>query len=47
TGVNADGQIIVTDAGLYNIVKSNEPSSHTLEIRISDPGFQIYTFTFG
>ena len=47
TGVNADGHIILADAGLYNIVNSNEPSSHTLEIRISDPGFQIYTFTFG
>ncbi|EGP93661.1 redoxin family protein [Nitrosarchaeum koreense] len=47
TDVNEDGKITVSGAGLYNIVNSNEPSSHILEIRISEPGFQMYTFTFG
>ncbi len=47
TGVNEDGHITVTGAGLYNIVNSNESSSHILEIRIDEPGFQMYTFTFG
>ncbi|MBS3921631.1 MAG: redoxin family protein [Nitrosarchaeum sp.] len=47
TDVNEDGKIIVSGAGLYNIVNSNESSSHILEIRISEPGFQMYTFTFG
>lgn len=47
TEVNEDGEITVSGAGLYNIVNSNESSSHILEIRISEPGFQMYTFTFG
>ena len=47
TDINKDGKIIVSGAGLYNIVNSNEPSSHILEIKINEPGFQMYTFTFG
>ncbi|MCV0411489.1 redoxin family protein [Nitrosarchaeum sp.] len=47
TDVNEEGKITVSEAGLYNIVNSNEPSSHILEIKINEPGFQIYTFTFG
>ncbi len=47
TDVNEEGKIIVLGAGLYNIVNSDEYSSHILEIRISEPGFQMYTFTFG
>jgi len=32
---------------LYNIINSHEPSSHILDIVVSEPGFEIYTFTFG
>jgi hypothetical protein len=32
---------------LYNIVTSEEAASHTLEIQVPEPGFEIYTFTFG
>jgi len=35
------------DDGLYNIVNSEEPASHLLKIDISEPGFEMYTFTFG
>ncbi len=41
------GKVITSEAGLYNIVNSESPSSHVLKIRISEPGFEIYTFTFG
>ncbi|MFQ5573909.1 MAG: thiol-disulfide isomerase, partial [Nitrosopumilaceae archaeon] len=41
------GKVIISDAGLYNIVNSEEPASHLLKIAISEPGFEIYTFTFG
>ena len=43
----SDGKIQVKDPGLYNIVTSDEAASHTLEILVSNPGFEIYTFTFG
>jgi thiol-disulfide isomerase/thioredoxin len=41
------GKLQTSGADLYNIINSKEPSSHTLEILVSNPGFEIYTFTFG
>ena len=41
------GEMILTEPGLYNIVRSEKASSHLLEIVINEPGFEIYTFTFG
>lgn len=41
------GKVKTAEDGLYNIVNSNEPSSHLLKINVSEPGFEIYTFTFG
>ncbi len=41
------GKLQTSGADLYNIINSEEASSHTLEIIVSDPGFEIYTFTFG
>ena len=41
------GKVKTSEAGLYNIVNSKEASSHLLKIDISEPGFEIYTFTFG
>jgi len=37
----------VTDAGLYNIIGSENSSTHLLEIKIDGKGFQFFTFTFG
>jgi hypothetical protein len=41
------GEMILTEPGLYNIVSSEKASSHLLEIIINEPGFEIYTLTFG
>lgn len=41
------GVVTTSEAGLYNIVNSESPASHILKITISEPGFEIYTFTFG
>src|SRR3990172_9525169 len=41
------GEIHIVEAGLYNIIKSDEATLHTLEIIVSNPGFEIYTLTFG
>ncbi len=41
------GEMIFTEPGLYNIVSSEKASSHLLEIIINEPGFEIYTLTFG
>lgn len=41
------GEIQTQEDGLYNIIKTKEASSHVLEIIITDPGFEVYTLTFG
>ncbi|NIP61778.1 MAG: redoxin domain-containing protein [Nitrosopumilaceae archaeon] len=43
----ANGIVNITEPDLYNIINSNEASTHTLEIMVNEPGFRIYTFTFG
>ena len=47
TDVDLESKIMVSASGLYNIISSKESSDHTLEIKINNPGFRIYTFTFG
>ena len=37
----------VSEPNLYNIINSDESSSHVLELKIKGKGFQIFTFTFG
>ena len=41
------GKITVIEPRLYNIISSKEAGTHLLELIISNPGFEIYTFTFG
>ncbi|GKS67464.1 hypothetical protein YTPLAS73_10110 [Nitrosarchaeum sp.] len=45
--VTPDGKVYVKNSDLYNIIDSDEADSHTLEIHVSDFGFEAYTFTFG
>lgn len=45
--VTGQNKILVEDSDLYNIISSDMGDSHLLEILVSDPGFEIYTFTFG
>lgn len=41
-----NGVVQVSENRLYNLVSSNAAGQHTLTI-IAQPGFEIYTFTFG
>ena len=43
----SSGKAILSASGLYNIVSSENANSHLLEIIVNEPGFEIYTFTFG
>ena len=45
--VDANGQVHTHYSGLYNIVKTNKSEQHTLEIVVNNPGFEMFTFTFG
>ena len=42
-----EGLATIDDHGLYNIVSSPGAEMRTLELRVSEPGFEIFTFTFG
>jgi thiol-disulfide isomerase/thioredoxin len=42
-----DSKVSTSESRLYNLVKTSEPSKHIIEIQVSKPGFEIYTFTFG
>jgi cytochrome c biogenesis protein CcdA/thiol-disulfide isomerase/thioredoxin len=46
--VDADGQGVVNEQRLYQLVRQNGPiTDHTFEIRFSEPGVEAYAFTFG
>ena len=42
-----DGILKVEESALYNIITSEEASTHELELQIKNPGVEIFTFTFG
>ena len=45
--VDLDGKTYTIEPKLYNVVNSDNAESHTLEIIVNSPEFEIYTFTFG
>lgn len=50
-GVRLDGDkaadVQVEDSRLYELIKSDVPGEHILELEIPEGGFEIFTFTFG
>jgi thiol-disulfide isomerase/thioredoxin len=45
--VTQNGKAMIDGATLYNLVRTEEPGPHILQISVKNPGFEIYTFTFG
>jgi hypothetical protein len=46
--INADGEGLVTDHRLYQLVRQSGPiMDHTFSIQFLDPDVQAYAFTFG
>ncbi|QMU53844.1 MAG: redoxin domain-containing protein [Nitrosopumilus sp.] len=45
--VQNHGVLHVEEPGLYNIVQTEASEDHTIEIFVDEPGFEIFTFTFG
>jgi thiol-disulfide isomerase/thioredoxin len=45
--VGTMGRLHTHHPGLYKIVTTDESNQHFLEILVKDPGFEIFTFTFG
>ncbi len=42
-----ESSVMISEDGLYNLITSEEASSHLLQIDVKNTGFEIYTFTFG
>ena len=49
TGIDLsqDSKVMITEPRLYNIVNSRVTESHELVIKVNNPEFEIFTFTFG
>ena len=49
TGIDLsqDSKVMITEPRLYNIVNSSVTESHELVIKVNNPEFEIFTFTFG
>jgi thiol-disulfide isomerase/thioredoxin len=45
--ISFGNKIDVSNAGMYNIISTQNSISHTMEILIEGEGFQAFTFTFG
>ena len=45
--ISFGNRIDVSNAGMYNIISTQNSISHTMEILIEGKGFQAFTFTFG
>ena len=42
-----DSRLLVQEHDLYNIISSSDSGTHDLTIKVDDPGFELFTFTFG
>jgi hypothetical protein len=42
-----DGKFVLDGQRLYNLALYNNYGSHSIIIKVSGKGFQLYTFTFG
>ena len=47
TDITLGNTLTVSDPNIYNIITSEDSSSHIMEIKITGREFQIFTFTFG
>ena len=45
--LSSSSMLSVSEPNLYNIISSDESSTHELEIKVVGKGFQIFTYTFG
>ncbi len=45
--VSEDGIVNVSEPRLYNLIELEQEGSHEIIIHVKNPGFEIFTFTFG
>ena len=42
-----NGIVNISEPRLYNLIESTQEGSHEIIIEIENPGFEVFTFTFG
>ena len=45
--VDSNGNVVISEPRLYNVIELDQAGNHEIVIDISEPGFEIFTFTFG
>ena len=45
--VSPDGTVKISEPRLYNLIDSEQEGPHEIIIQVENPGFEIFTFTFG
>ena len=45
--VSEDGTVNVSEPRLYNLIELEQEGPHEIIIHVKNPGFEIFTFTFG
>jgi len=45
--IGPDGTVKILEPRLYNLIDSKQEGSHEIIIEVKNPGFEIFTFTFG
>ncbi len=45
--VDTSGNVFIKEARLYKLIEQEQAGAHIIEIRVTKPGLQAFTFTFG
>jgi len=45
--VDQEGSVLIKANRLYKLIQGSDYGEHTIEIEVTSPGFQAFTFTFG
>ena len=45
--INSNGEVIISEPRLYNLIELDQEGPHEIIIKVTEPNFEIFTFTFG
>ena len=45
--INSNGEVIISEPRLYNLIELDKEGPHEIIIKVTEPNFEIFTFTFG
>ncbi len=45
--IDSNGNVVISEPRLYNLIEMNQEGPHEIIIKVLEPDFEIFTFTFG